>query len=234
MAEDTTINGTRPSQQSGETLSDGAMELQRAREEQERKKGLSTGAKVGIGVGVAVGTGLAGFGIYKLGDHYGWWRRPGGIIIDDSVPPPEDGKTPSNSGGGTSTRKRATGRPPNISGDSAGYNTTLWPRPGPIRLAMITQGYKVEANEKPLAPDDTPNAQVSQLQIDWNKVIRGLDSGKVKLPKGVSQPQLFKHFRGLLTVDGIPGKNTLNALEVILTNYTKNALYWKKLKEQTK
>ena len=205
----------------------GAAELEQARAAE--GEGLTTGQKVGVAAGVTVAAGLAGFGIYKLGDRFGWWNRGGGLIIDDEPLPPD--APPQPSGGGS---KRAQGRPPNISGDPAGYNTTQFPGPGPIRLAMLSQGYKVSANDRPLNPDDESNPHVMKLQSDWNKVIRGLDSGRVKLPKGASQPKLFKHFKGILKVDGIPGKNTLNALEIILTNYTKNALFWNKLRSQAR
>ena len=194
--------------------------------------GMSTGAKVATGLGATTATGLLAYGIYRLGEHLGWWGMSG-IIMDDTKPPPKEGGGGSG-GGSTSPRRRATGKPPNITGDSAGYNSELWARPGPIRLAMLSQGYKVRANEQPLSPDDTPHAQVTQLQSDWNKVIRGIDSGKVKLPKDASEPKLLKHYRGLLVIDGIVGKNSLNALEVILTNYTKNAIFWKKLEEQAR
>ncbi len=194
-------------------------------------EGMSTGGKVAVGVGATTATGLLAYGVYRLGERMGWWGASG-IIMDDTTPPPKsDGKS---GGGSTSPRKRATGKPPNITGNSAGYNTELWGRPGPIRLALISQGYSVRANEQPLSPDDTPHAQITQLQSDWNKVIRGIDSGKVKLPKDASESKLLKHYRGLLVIDGIVGKNSLNALEVILTNYTKNAIFWKKLKEQSR
>lgn len=197
---------------------------------------MSTGAKVAVGVGATTATGLFAYGLYRLGEHLGWWGdQSGGVIIDDQTTPP-NGKDESSGGGGggSEPRKRARGKPPNITNDPAGYNTELWPRPAPIRLAMLSQGYSVRASEKPLSPDDTPHAQVTQLQADWNKVIRGIDRGKVKLPSKVSKPKLLKHYRGLLVVDGLVGKNTLNALEVIMTNYTENAVFWKKLKEQSR
>ena len=168
------------------------------------KKEMSTGGKVAVGVGAGTVTGLMVYGIYRLGEHLGWWGGSG-IIIDDSTPPPKG--SDSSQGGGTSQRKRATGKPPNITGNPQGYNSELWSRPGPIRLAMISQGYSVRANEQPLSPDDTPHAHVTQLQADWNKVIRGIDSGKVKLPKDVDESKLLKHYRGLLVIDGIVGKD---------------------------
>ncbi len=46
-------------------------------------EGMSTLQKVGVGTGVAAGTGLAAFGIYKLGVRLGWWGGGGMIIIDE-------------------------------------------------------------------------------------------------------------------------------------------------------
>ena len=72
------------------------------------------------------------------------------------------------------------------------------------------------------------------MASDWNRVIRGIDSGKVVLPSSVDKPQLLKHYRGILKVDGIPGKNSLNALEVMFTNYRDNGVFWNKLLEQAR
>ena len=200
------------------------------------KEGMSAPQKVGVAVGLTSATGLAAYGLYRLGDYMGWWRRTPTIVIDDEPAPKGGG---GGGGGGTKPsapstkpRGRAIGRPPNITGDSAGYNTTLWPGPGPVRLAMLAQGYKMSATDDPIADEGKGHPQVRRLQGDWNKVIRGIDKGKVKLPKTVDQPSLLKHFRGVLVVDGLPGKNTLNGLEVLFTNYVKNAVFWKQLVEQ--
>ena len=200
------------------------------------REGMTTPQKVGVAAGVTGATGLAVFGLYKLGARYGWWsRRTDTIVIDDSSDKRSgDGGTKDrSSGGGSSTRKRAIGKPPNTSGDPEGYNTKLFQGPGPVRLAMIAIGYKVKATPTTLVPDDKPNGEVQRFQNDWNRVIRGLDSGRVKFPPADDKRKL-KQFRGLLIVDGIPGKNTLNALEIAFSNMTKNKMKWTSLVRQAR
>ncbi|EDM79623.1 hypothetical protein PPSIR1_21384 [Plesiocystis pacifica SIR-1] len=198
----------------------------------DEREGLTPGQKVGIGLGATAALGLAGFGLYKLGQRNGWWMPDSPLVIDDETTPGGGGTTPKPkpSGGGSSGTGRARGKPPNISLDPEGYNTILWPRPGPIRMAMLSQGYKVEVNDDPL----NPHPQVTRFQRDWNAVIRGLESKKVRLPVEVKKSSLLRHYRGILQVDGIAGKNTLNALEVMLTNYTDNGIRWSTLTEQTR
>ena len=65
-------------------------------------------------------------------------------------------------------------------------------------------------------------------------MIRGLDRGRVKFPSGATDKKLLDKYRGILAVDGLLGKNSLNALEIVLTNYTKNAIRWTKLTEQAR
>lgn len=184
--------------------------------------GLSTGAKVAVGAGITGAVGLAGFGLYKLGTRLGWWGQAHNtIVIDDADG--IDGRDGANgkdgssgggsSGGGSTSRGRAVGTPPNISGDPQGYNTTRFESPAPVRLTLIFLGFKVESNDETLVPNNQPNGEVMRFQREWNRVIRGIDSGKVKFPAGMDDP-LLKNLRGVLTEDGIPGKNTLNALEI--------------------
>ena len=52
-------------------------------------------------------------------------------------------------------------------------------------------------------------------------------SSRVKLPTGVKEPKKLDYLRGILVVDGIPGKNTLKALEVVFVNYSQNSLHWR-------
>jgi hypothetical protein len=90
-------------------------------------------------------------------------------------------------------------------------------------------GYKVEYNNETLVPDNRPNAEVRRFQGEWNKVIHGIDSGKVKLPLTTPRPVMIVGLRGLLVADGIPGKNTLNALEIAVNNQAQNQLKWTSL-----
>lgn len=199
----------------------------------DESEGLSPGAKVGIGLGATAALGLAGFGLYKLGQRNGWWTPVSPIVIDDETTPSDGGSTPK-APSKPKASGRASGKPPNISLDPAGYNTILWPRSAPVRMAMLSQGYKVEVNEEALSSKDNPHPQVTRFQRDWNDVIRGLDKKQVRLPSDVKKSSLLRHYRGILQVDGIAGKNTLNALEVVLSNYTDNAIRWSSLTEQTR
>ena len=94
---------------------------------------------------------------------------------------------------------------------------------------MTGLGYKVEYNNETLVPNNQPHPQVTRFQKEWNRVIRGLDSGKVKFPSSVSDPSKLKPFRGLVDADGIPGKNTLNAMEIAFNNSLKNLIKWSSL-----
>lgn len=197
------------------------------------RKPLTTGQKVGVGVGISGATGLAAWGLYKLGQRLGWWGVSP-LIIDDadadkgsgSKPKRDDPKpspSPSNS------RMRALGNPPNVSGDPQGYNTQRYPHPGAVRLTMTALGYKVAYSAETLVPNNQPHPEVRRFQREWNKVIRGLDLGRVKFPEPVDDPSKLKFFRGVLSDDGIPGKNTLNAMEIAVNNQLKNKMPWRNL-----
>ena len=193
----------------------------------------STGKKVGVGVGVLGGTSLLAFGLYKLGQRLGWWGASSDIVIDDSsdsTPSRRDDKpTPTPTPTPNRRGARAVGTPPNVSGDAEGYNTQRYPHPGAVRLTMTALGYKVEYTAETLVPNNQPNSEVTKFQREWNKVIRGLDSGKVEFPSPVDDPSKLESFRGLLGEDGIPGKNTLNAMEIAINNQLKNKMPWRDL-----
>lgn len=196
---------------------------------------MSTAKKVGIGAGILTATGLVGLAAYKLGVRMGWWGADTNPIIIDDPQDKTDGKPGDDArpiDGGGSTRVRAVGKPPNVSGDSHGYNTQRYPHPGAVRLTMTTLGYKVEFSGETLVPDGEPNPEVKLFQNEWNKVIRGLDSGKVKFASPVDDSTKLAAFRGLLDPDGIPGKNTLNAMEVAFNNQLKNKMSWPSLVRQ--
>lgn len=199
-----------------------------------QKPGLTTGQKVAVGAGITTAAGLAGFGLYKLGSRMGWWGQSP-IVIDEhdgrdgkdgkDGADGKDGSSGGGSGGGGSSKKggRASGNPPNISGDPQGYNTTRFSSPAPVRLTMIFLGFKVEHNDQTLVPNNQPNPEVMRFQREWNRVIRGIDSGRVKFPADMDDP-LLKNLRGVLTEDGIPGKNTLNALEIASNTMVRHPL----------
>ncbi len=197
----------------------------------------STIAKVGIGAGATLGLGLLGLGIYRLGMWAGWWGASG-IVIDDPIRPdtqPDDAKPDTkpkpNDGGGGGSRGRASGKPPNSSGDPEGYNTELYPSPAPVRLGLKLVGYPVPYSSETLNPNSKANADVTRFQREWNRVIQGIDSGSVKLPSSPPEPKWVERLRGSLDTDGIAGKNTLNALEIAVANHARN-LNWRDLVKQ--
>jgi hypothetical protein len=199
---------------------------------------MTTGQKVAVGAGVTTAAGLAGFGLYKLGSRMGWWGQSNVIVIDEPDGrggiDGKDGKDGANGkdgasggggggGGGSTKGGRASGKPPNISGDPQGYNTTRFTSPAPVRLTLIFLGFKVESNDQTLVPNNKPHPEVSRFQREWNRVIRGIDAGKVVVPANMDDP-LLKNLRGLLDEDGIPGKNTLNALEIASNTMVRHPL----------
>lgn len=197
-------------------------------------EGMPTAAKVGVGVAATGAAGLTAWGIYEFGKRRGWWGGPR-IVIDDPADSDDgskkDGAAPSG-GGGTWTNKRAVGRPPNVTGDPAGYDTTSFPNPAAVRLVLKGMGYDVEYSQDPLATNDDPHPEVRKFQKQWNQVIRGLDSGRVKFKPNPPNPAWLKHFRGLLVEDGIPGKNTLNGMHIAFGNVARNLTLWSTLTKQ--
>lgn len=198
---------------------------------------FTTWQKVGIGVGVTAGVGLAGYGVFRLGKWAGWWGRSSSIVIDESEREPSKGEDakPSGGGGGGGTdsvpdsggKTRAIGKPPNMSGDPQGYNTKVWPSPSPVRLAFKAHGYDMPYSQDAITNASKPHDEVvRRFQRDWNKVINGIDAGKVGLPSDPKDALALRSLRGLLDDDGVPGKNTLNALEIASANLGKNGLRW--------
>ncbi len=179
---------------------------------------------------MATGAGLLGFGIYQLGKWAGWWGSSA-IVIDDVPVTPDDSKPNDGDrgGGGDGGSKRATGKLPNPSGDPAGYNTELFPAPLPVRLTMKLLGYSVPFSTDSLYENEQPNAEVSRFQREWNKVIKAIDAGKIKLPASPAEPKWTGYLRGVLDVDGVAGKQTLNGLEIAAHNQGQNSLKWSEL-----
>ncbi|NVB40336.1 hypothetical protein G6O69_21020 [Pseudenhygromyxa sp. WMMC2535] len=187
------------------------------------------------GVGSTLGVGLLAFGFYKLGERAGWWGDPSTIVIDD--PNDSGGNESSNDtkpSNGGSKNSIAIGNPPNLSGDAEGYNTTLFPAPWSVRLAMKGMGYNIELEVAPLVGEDETHGEVRRFQADWNRVIRAIDSGKIKLPSSVQNPTVLAALRGLLTEDDVPGKYTLRAMEIIYRNSGLNAVKFSSLRKEAK
>ena len=225
------------------TPPDNALAVREPAEVAVEEEGMSTGAKVAVGLGITSAAGLASFGLYKLGKRMGWWGQTDNVIVVDDEEAPkgkdtngDDGSSRGggSGGGGSPTRGRAAGSPPNISGDPQGYNTTRFTSPAPVRLTLIFLGFKVESNDQTLVPNNKPHPEVSRFQREWNRIIRGIDSGKVKFPAGMNDP-LLDNLRGSLSEDGIPGKNTLNALEIASNTMLRHplTLRWGQLIEMT-
>ena len=198
-------------------------------EDQDESEGWSTGAKVGVGVGVVAGSGLLAYGAFRLGLALGWWGGSTNQLIIDG----EDGggskgdSKPSEGGGGV-----ASGNPPNMTGNPEGYNTKLFPSPLAVRIAMKALGYSVEIEGEPLMGYAETHGEVQRFQNDWNTVIKAIDRGKVKLPKDVPEYKYLAMYRGLLTVDDVPGKYTLRAIEIAARNKLINGVGFSALRKQ--
>jgi hypothetical protein len=194
---------------------------------------LSPAAKAGIAAGVGVGVGALGFGVYQLGKWAGWWGSSAIVIDDVPKPSPKGDDRPNDGGGGGggggSGSGRARGNPPNVTGDRLGYNSTLYPAPLPVRVALKAIGYDVEISSKSLYENSQPHPIVSTFQTQWNGVIKAIDAGRISLPSSPAESKWVDALRGVLEVDGIAGKRTLCALEIALTNQVRNGLGWQGL-----
>ncbi len=87
---------------------------------------------------------------------------------------------------------------PNPSGNPAGYNTSLYPNSEAVRVVFDSLGYKMQwVNQPP------PAGAVLAFQKDYNEAVElGLLGAT-----------------GSLDEDAVPGKNTLNAAEIIAYGY---------------
>lgn len=104
-------------------------------------------------------------------------------------------------------------RPPNISSDAAGYNSSIFRNEADAGEALGQIGYS----------GTDPISMVKSFQRNWNRVTSKL----------AMMPDCFRTVRfpflpqGTLTVDGTIGPNTLNALEVALSNQSLSPdLFW--------
>ncbi|MCA9686020.1 MAG: hypothetical protein KC457_27860 [Myxococcales bacterium] len=195
-----------------------------------KSEGWSTGAKVGVGAGAVVGSGLLAYGAFRLGLALGWWGgSTNQIIIDgeDGGGSKGEGKPSEGSGSGGV----ASGNPPNMSGNPEGYNTKLFPSPLAVRIAMKALGYSVEIEGEPLVGFAETHGEVQHFQEDWNTVIKAIDRGKVKLSKNVPEYKYLAMYRGLLTVDDVPGKYTLRAVEIAARNKLINSVSFSALRK---
>lgn len=135
------------------------------------------------------------------------------------------------------------GRVPNVSGDPAGYNTSLYPSPSPVKLALRTVGYQVpwtfETRNISLNPELPggeglmPSPFWIAAQRDWNKVTRAIREGKIAQPKSNTGTAAYP-FKGTLDTDGLGGPQSLNALEIMVHNQQKAGIHWQTLATRAK
>jgi len=103
-------------------------------------------------------------------------------------------------------------RPPNISGNSASYNTRLFRNENDVGEALLFLGYN--------SPDG--NAMLRRFQGDWNRVVARLASSPRRYENIV-----FAYLpQGDLQTDGAIGPNSLNALEIAIANQQQAKLPW--------
>jgi hypothetical protein len=124
-----------------------------------------------------------------------------GTSSDEDVGGGPAGGGPSNGGGNGGGGGPSLDNPPNRSGDSAGYNTTLFPSPLPVRVGLKSFGYDVDVlSTNPVGGKDDPNIHAQAFQAHYNQAASSGFHGAV----------------GELKMDGWMGANSLNALEIIL------------------
>lgn len=99
-------------------------------------------------------------------------------------------------------------RPPNISGDPAGYNTQMFRNENDVGMALQYLGYR--------SPDG--NAMLRKFQQHWNLVI-----SRIAYVPDRYRNIPFPHVpQGNLRVDGDIGPHSLNALEIAIVNQRLN------------
>lgn len=192
---------------------------------------LTTAEKVGAGVGALAITGSLAYFVYWLGRNRGWWGATATPVVIDQQPQQQSSSTrPSNTNTTTSTSSgsRATGNPPNLSGNTAGYDTTMFPDPRSVRAWLREFGYDVADNNDGLKGLKA----VSKFQANWNAAVKAIGELRpdeiATMLGGVSfDVGKLDAIRGLLTVDDVPGPNTLNAMTVLSANKKYNNINWK-------
>lgn len=127
-----------------------------------------------------------------------FWGKREAVIPDrkEGVPKP-------SGGGGASSPSRMDGRPPNLSGDSEGYNTDLFPNHASVREVFFDLGYPTDMGLEGQVEDEVTQA----FQEHWNLTLAAIMSGKIPAPN--------ENFRGALDPDSVPGERTLSAAEVV-------------------
>lgn len=105
-------------------------------------------------------------------------------------------------------------RPPNVSGDRAGYNTRMFRDGKDVARSLRYLGYTF---------GNDGDALIRLFQQNWNRVVNRIDY----IPGRFRDVPFTYVPSGYLSVDGIIGPHTLNALEIALINQRMNAaLSW--------
>ena len=95
-------------------------------------------------------------------------------------------------------------RPQNVSGDPAGYNTSLWRDNTDVINALKLLGYNIT----------DPRSAYRKFQANWNFVAVNIMANKERF-----EYITFKYVPiGMVIADGRPGPQSLNALEIALEN----------------
>jgi hypothetical protein len=188
----------------------------------------SFGGRVLKGAAVA---GAGFLGVLGVREGLAWLASRGAGSQGETAPTPTPATPSKPKPSGTTT----TGGPPNTSGDPAGYNTTLFDSVAKVRYAFLDgAGYDAAQGKLPsMEKTAAGRAIVSRFQSDWNRVVAARSAGTWTAPV-VKNPGHAEDLRGRLSVDGVPGKNTLNALEIVWTNKAQNGLDWQAAAAETK
>lgn len=122
-------------------------------------------------------------------------------------PAPEDDGTTTTETGTEKPKTGGTGggtssNPPNLSGDSAGYNTIMFPNARAVREVLSWLGYSITVNDKSVVQ----NSAAKEFQRDYN----------IAAENGIFSAQ------GKVLADGTMGKYSLRALSIVATDGTES------------
>ena len=168
---------------------------------------LSNRAKIGIGVGLGVG---AIFLISRVA------KADVDPDIQDQIDDAEDKEKAEDEKAADEAEERGEAppptptRPPNLSGDSEGWNTEWFKNVAHVRRQFINQGYaNDEFSSKPVI-----GLQFARnFQRDYNVVSRHAAAMGLIPYKFMGLGKTLSNM-GTVDQDGTAGKNTLNALEI--------------------
>lgn len=110
-------------------------------------------------------------------------------------------------------------KPPNISGNAAGFNTSMFGSPAKVRQWMVNLGYPVIVNSDPVIKVPA----VADFQRDYNRVSK---TAQIRGRLGSLYHGKIITDMGTLDDDGTAGPNTLNAIEIAFEMTQRDSQSW--------